>query len=189
MWTTNLAAFAIGFAMFGSFVLIPQLVQTPDACRLRLRRTTTVAGLFLLPSALVMLVRRAAVGRLGSRFGSRLPLALGAALRGLGYFWLALFHARAPRSPSARSCSASGSASRSPRWRTSSSRPYRQEQTGVASGINTIMRSIGGAIGAQVAAAIVGGHLILGGRFPAESGFTEAFAMSARAAIVALVRR
>ena len=28
VWTTNLAAFAIGFAMFGSYVLIPQLVQT-----------------------------------------------------------------------------------------------------------------------------------------------------------------
>ena len=63
----------------------------------------------------------------------------------------------------------------------------RQDQTGVATGINTIMRSIGGSVGAQVAAAMLAGHVILGGRFPAESGFTEAFAMSAVAAVVALV--
>jgi hypothetical protein len=38
-----------------------------------------------------------------------------------------------------------------------------------------------------VAAALLAGHLILGGRFPAEEGFTEAFAMSAVAAVVALI--
>jgi hypothetical protein len=59
--------------------------------------------------------------------------------------------------------------------------------TGIASAINAIMRQIGGAIGAQVAAAIVSAHLILGGRFPAESGYTIAFAMSGVAAVAALL--
>ena len=63
----------------------------------------------------------------------------------------------------------------------------RPDQTGVATGINTIMRSIGGAVGAQIAAALIAGHQILGGRYPAESGFTDAFVMSAAAAVVALV--
>ena len=31
MWTVNLSAFAIGFAMFGSYILIPQLVQAPTS--------------------------------------------------------------------------------------------------------------------------------------------------------------
>ena len=35
--------------------------------------------------------------------------------------------------------------------------------TGIASAINAIMRQIGGAIGAQVSAAIVSAHLVLGG--------------------------
>ena len=30
VWSTNLTAFAIGFAMFGSYVLIPQLVELPS---------------------------------------------------------------------------------------------------------------------------------------------------------------
>ena len=37
------------------------------------------------------------------------------------------------------------------------------------------------------AAALLAGQLILDGRFPAERGFTEAFAMSAVAAVVALI--
>ena len=48
------------------------------------------------------------------------------------------------------------------------------------------MRSIGGSVGAQIAAAIIAGNQILGGRYPAESGFTDAFVMSAAAALVAL---
>ena len=31
-------------------------------------------------------------GRLGTRFGSKLPLALGAVFASAGYFWLALLH-------------------------------------------------------------------------------------------------
>ena len=58
--------------------------------------------------------------------------------------------------------------------------------TGIASAINAIMRQIGGAIGAQVSAAIVSAHLVLGGTFPAESGYTIAFAMSGVGAIAAL---
>jgi MFS family permease len=59
--------------------------------------------------------------------------------------------------------------------------------TGVASAINAIMRTIGGAVGAQVAAAIVSASLDNGARFPAESGFTGAFTMSALASVVALL--
>ena len=53
-----------------------------------------------------------------------------------------------------------------------------QSQTGVATGMNTIMRTIGGAIGGQVAASIIAGHITASG-FPAESGYTTAFAISA----------
>jgi MFS family permease len=58
-------------------------------------------------------------------------------------------------------------------------------QTGVATGMNTIMRTIGGALGAQIAASIVSAHVVAGG-LPEESGFTEAFAASAGALVLAL---
>ena len=57
-------------------------------------------------------------------------------------------------------------------------------QTGVATGMNTIVRTIGGALGTQVSAGIVTATLALSG-LPSESGFTIAFAASAGALAVA----
>jgi MFS family permease len=56
----------------------------------------------------------------------------------------------------------------------------RPEETGVASGMNTIMRASGAAIGAQLAAAIVSAHPGTG------DGYTIAFAMAAIGLVVAL---
>src|SRR6185295_14396882 len=56
----------------------------------------------------------------------------------------------------------------------------RLEETGVTSGMNTIMRTSGAAIGAQLAAAIVSAHPGTG------DGYTIAFAMAAIGLMVAL---
>jgi MFS family permease len=61
-----------------------------------------------------------------------------------------------------------------------------QDQTGVATGINTIARTIGGALGAQISATILAGHLLASG-YPAESGYTAAFAMSAAGVLAAFL--
>jgi MFS family permease len=51
------------------------------------------------------------------------------------------------------------------------------EQTGVASGMNTVLRTLGGALGGQVAATFVTASTAHG--LPALPGFTASFAMSA----------
>jgi hypothetical protein len=52
--------------------------------------------------------------------------------------------------------------------------------------MNTIMRSVGGALGAQIAASLVGAHVGPGG-LPSESGFEIAFVVSAAALALAFV--
>jgi EmrB/QacA subfamily drug resistance transporter len=187
VWSTNLVAFAIGFAMFGSYVLIPQLVELPAVTGYGFAKSTTVAGLILLPSAVVMLGAGPLSGWLGSRFGSRLPLFLGGIFALLAYVELALFHETLAEIAFGALLVGIGIGLAFAAMANLVVEAVRQDQTGVATGINTIMRSIGGSIGAQVAAAMLAGHVILGGRFPAEKGFTEAFAMSAVAAVVALI--
>jgi EmrB/QacA subfamily drug resistance transporter len=186
VWTTNLVTLAIGFAMFGSFVLIPQLVQTPPVAGYGFGASVTASGLFLLPSSLIMLVAGPLSGRLGTRHGSKLPLALGAMFASLGYLFLAVMHdARIDIYLGALLLGLGiGLAFAATANLIVEAVP--QEVTGVASAINAIMRTVGGAIGAQISAAVVSAHFVLGGRFPAESGFTTAFAMSAIAAAVAL---
>jgi MFS family permease len=60
-------------------------------------------------------------------------------------------------------------------------------QTGAATGMNTIMRTIGGAFGAQVSAAIISANTFRGTEIPLERGFTIAFAMGAVVVALALV--
>ena len=159
--------------MFGSYILIPQLVEPPAVTGYGFGETTTVGGPDPAPERAGDAGRRAAVGLARSRFGSRLPLMLGGVFAPLAYFELALFHETLAEIPVGGALLGSASASPSRRWRTSSSRPCARTRPAWPPAINTIMRSIGGSIGAQVAAAMLAGHVILGGRFPAENGFTE----------------
>jgi hypothetical protein len=59
-------------------------------------------------------------------------------------------------------------------------RAVRPQQTGVATGMNTVMRTLGGAFGAQLSATcIASSHGVAG--LPGDHGFTLAFAMCALA--------
>jgi EmrB/QacA subfamily drug resistance transporter len=187
VWTTNVTAFAIGFAMFGSFVLIPQLVQTPPAAGYGFGASVTASGLFLWPSSLVMLFAGPLSGRLGTRFGSKLPLALGAVFASAGYFWLAALHGARIDIYLGSVLLGIGIGLAFAAMANLTVEAVPADMTGIASAINAIMRQIGGAVGAQVSAAIVSAHFVLGGRFPAESGYTTAFAMSGVGAILALL--
>jgi EmrB/QacA subfamily drug resistance transporter len=187
VWTTNVAACAIGFAMFGSFVLVPQFVQTPARAGYGFGASVTESGLFLLPSALLMLFAGPLSGRLGGRYGSRVPLALGAISSGLSYAWLAAFHGARIDIYLSSVLLGLGVGLALAAMANLVVEAVPPDVTGVASAINAIMRTIGGAVGAQVAAAIVSGALSDGARYPAESGFTGAFTMSALASAVALL--
>jgi len=52
-----------------------------------------------------------------------------------------------------------------------------ETETGVASGMNTVLRTLGGALGGQIAATFVAGDVIRG--LPALAGFTRTFIMAA----------
>ena len=54
----------------------------------------------------------------------------------------------------------------------------RPDQTGVATGMNAVMRTIGGAIGGQVAASLLAASLLANG-YPSEAGYTTTFVVMA----------
>ncbi len=78
--------------MFGSFILIPQLVQMPAETGYGFAASVTEAGLFLLPSAAVMLVAGPLAGALGNRYGSRVLLVLGTIIATAAFALLAVAH-------------------------------------------------------------------------------------------------
>jgi EmrB/QacA subfamily drug resistance transporter len=186
VWTTNLTALMVGFGMFGSFLLVPQLVQMPEAAGFGFGATVTESGLYLLPSAALMLFSGPTAGWLGARVGSRVPLRIGIALVVAGFVQLAVLH-DAPWTILVNSViTGAGIGMSFAAMATLIVDAVPQTQTGVATGMNTIMRTVGGALGAQIAASIVGAHVGANG-LPEESGFVAAFLVSAGALALALL--
>jgi EmrB/QacA subfamily drug resistance transporter len=184
VWTTNLSGLLVGFGMFGSYLLIPQLVQTSPSAGYGFGATVTEAGLFLLPSAVVMLFAGPVAGLLGSRVGSKTPLLLGTVMCAAGFGLLAVAHDARWEIYVGSGLMGLGIGMSFASMANLIVEAVPQTKTGEATGMNTIMRTIGGALGAQIAASIVSGHLLASG-IPEESGYSEAFAVSAAAMLLA----
>ena len=179
VFTTNLTALLVGFGMFGSFILIPQFVQAPPEAGFGFDASVTEAGLFLLPSAAIMLVAGPLSGWLGGRFGSKLPLLIGTAVAAASFVFLAVAHDERWMIYFGTTLLGLGIGFSFAAMANLIVEAVNQSQTGVATGMNTIMRTIGGSIGGQIAASIVAGHVAAGTGLAEESGFTIAFVMSA----------
>jgi MFS family permease len=182
---TNITGLLIGFGMFGSFILIPQLVQTPESTGFGFGASVTEAGLFMLPSTAMMLIAGPIAGALGTRWGSKLPLLIGSLVTAAALLFLAVAHEHRLAIYVASAMTGLGIGFSFASMANLVVESVDQRQTGIASGMNTIMRTIGGSIGGQIAASVVAGHVA--GGFPTSTGFTIAFSISAVAVLGAFL--
>ena len=118
VWTVNAAAFLVGAGMYSSFVLLPAFTETDASAGYGFGASVTQAGLFLLPSTVMMLLISPIAGRLSARVGARVPLVGGSIATAWPSCCSPSPTTRSGRSTSPRASSGSASGSRSPRWRT-----------------------------------------------------------------------
>jgi EmrB/QacA subfamily drug resistance transporter len=180
VWTTNLAGFLIGFGMYSAFVLIPQFVQTPPSNGYGFGSSVTQAGLFLIPSTVLMLVAAPFAGRLSGRYGSKLPLVLGSAITTITFLLLAIAHTAHWQIYLASALLGIGVGFAFASMANLMVEAVRPDQTGIATGMNAVMRTVGGAIGGQIAASILSARLLDDG-LPDERGYTLSFGIMAAA--------
>jgi MFS family permease len=183
--TTNLTAFMVGLAMFASFLLIPQFAQAPESTGYGFGASVTVAGLLLLPAAIAQLLTGALAGRLGMRIGFRAVLAIGAALTSTSFVVLAAAHAREAEVLVAGALLGAGISFAFAAMANLIVAAVPQSEVGIATGINTVMRTVGGSFGAAIATAILAGNTGVAG-LPSEGAYTAAFAFSAVAGLAAV---
>ena len=184
--TTNLTGLLVGFAMFSSFLLIPQFAQAPESSGYGFGDTVSQAGLLLVPAAIFQLVAGPLAGGLGARIGFRTTLAGGAGLATMAFVLLALAHAHPWQfivSAALLGCGISFAFASMANLIVGA---VPQSEVGVATGINTIMRTVGGAFGAAVASAILTGNTIAGSSLPSEDAYTAAFVLSAVGGVLAI---
>ncbi len=124
-------------------------------------------------------------GRLSTRHGSRRPLILGTIAAAFSFFSLAALHAEPWQILVGSGLLGLGIGLSFAAMANLVVDAVPQEMTGVASGVNTIVRSIGGAIGGQVTAAVLTASAGANG-IAGESGYTDAFLISGVGAIIAL---
>jgi EmrB/QacA subfamily drug resistance transporter len=182
---TNIATLLVGFGMFGSFILIPQLAEAPSSTGYGFGLTATGAGLLMLPGALVMLVAGPLSGVLGTRYGSRLPLAMGAAITSFGLLMMALAHGTEGAMIAWNLVMSVGIGLAFAAMPNLILEAVPAEETGQATGVNTLVRSVGASLGSQISAAVLAGSVVAG--LPTNEGYRDAFLVGAGVALAAAV--
>src|SRR5215475_12879937 len=177
VWTVNLAAFLLGAGLYSWFLLLPQLAQLPKSTGFGYGASVVAASLYLLPCALVMGVLGSMAGRVERRFGSRRALVAGAAVSAVACGWLAVTSRHPYDMLLCSTLLGVGIGLAFAALGNLIVQAVPAHQTGVASGMNTVLRTLGGALGGQLAATFVAASTVDG--VPTLTGFTTTFAMSA----------
>jgi len=186
VWTTNLVAVLVGVGMYSSFILLPQFVQEPRSTGYGFGASVIASGLFLLPSTIAMVLVGQVAGRLERRFGSKPPLLAGSAFCAAAFALLLVARDQPWELYLASAFLGIGIGLAFAAMSNLIVENVRQAQTGVATGMNTVMRTLGGAFGGQLAATFLAGNLGAG-RLPTDHGYVLAFAMCAVALVVGVL--
>ncbi|MFE8017943.1 MFS transporter [Streptomyces antibioticus] len=183
---TNLASVFIGFGMYASMLVMPQLLQFPEATGYGLGQSMLAAGLWMAPGGLMMMLVSPLGGKLTNARGPKFTLICGALVLAAGYFAsLALIgSAWGVMLVTIITSSGVGLAYGAMPALIMSSVPL--TETAAANAFNTLMRSLGTSIGAAVIGVILAQMTTtMGGyTFASEDGFRTALLVGGALALV-----
>ncbi|MFE9111695.1 MFS transporter [Streptomyces collinus] len=184
---TNLASIAVGFAMFAMSLVIPQLLQLPEATGYGLGKSLLVAGLTMAPSGLVMMATAPVSAALSKAKGPKITLMVGALIVAAGYGLNIVLMSELWHFVLVTCVIGAGIGF------TYGSMPVLimgavpASETGAANSLNTLMRSIGTSTASAVAGVILAQMTTDFGRtpLPSQDGFKVVLAIGAGAALLA----
>lgn len=186
VWTTNLVSLLFGVGLYGAFAFVPQFVQTPSSAGYGFGAGTTQAGLILLPLTLMTFALGLVAGNLARRSGDKAVVLAGCVIAVVAMSWLAFAHTDKWELYVGTGVLGVGFGLAFATMSSLIVSAVPASQTGVASGMNANIRTIGGAVGAALMSSIVTSDLGPSG-LPAESGYTHGFTLLAGALAIAAV--
>lgn len=185
VWTTNAAAFLLGAGMYASFIVLPQFAQLPKSTGFGFGASVMVSGLYLLPTTIGVFLLGLVTGRISQRYGSKSALIAGTAFTTASFALLSFAHAHPVDLLIAAGLLGVGVGLAFAALGNLIVQAVPPHQTGVASGMNTVMRTLGGALGGQLSATFIAKNTAHG--LPTVTGFTETFAMATGFLLVSLM--
>ncbi len=186
VWTNNLVAFLFGVGMYSVFAFLPEFLQTPSSAGYGFSASMVQSGVFLLPQTAMMFIFGLLTGRVAARIGSKFAVLIGSVISCSGYAMLALAHSHPWEIYVVGSLLGVGMGLAFSAMSNLIVQAVPASQTGVASGMNANIRTIGGAVGAAVMSSIVTSKLLHNG-LPAESGYTNGFLFVAIVTLFAII--
>ncbi|WP_320774993.1 MFS transporter [Streptomyces sp. CRN 30] len=184
---TNLASIAVGFSMFAMSLVIPQLLQLPEATGYGLGQSLLAAGLVMAPSGLVMMATAPVSAAVTKARGPKVTLMIGALIVAAGYGLNILLMAEVWHFVLVSCVIGAGIGF------TYGSMPalimgaVPASETAAANSFNTLMRSIGTSTASAVAGVILAQMTTSFGAvaLPSQNGFRTVLAIGAGAALLA----
>ncbi|MBI0583282.1 MAG: MFS transporter [Methanomassiliicoccus sp.] len=155
----NVVALFVGLCMFMVYQTVPFFLETPVAAGGYFGLTDTfTVGLYMLPSALAQLFFGPYGGKLSKKMGPSTVLAIGMAILTAGFVSLVFFNADFWQLTLSMVIFGSGIALCMVSMINVIVESCPQSEFGVASGMNTLFRIVGGSIGPVLAAVILASH-------------------------------
>lgn len=186
VWTNNLVALLLGGGMYGVLGFLPQFSQTPRSAGYGFGASITQSGLILLPFMVMIFVAGLLTARFVNRVGGNTVVILGCVVGFAGTLMLAYAHGAEWELYLATGILGVGVGLAYAAMSGLIVAAVPAEQTGVASGMNANIRTIGGSIGTALVASIVTGNLEPSG-FPKESGYTIGFTILTASLVLAAI--
>ncbi|WP_435228710.1 MFS transporter [Streptomyces sp. Tue6028] len=184
---TNLASVFVGFGMYASMLIIPQLLQFPEATGYGLGQSMLAAGLWMAPGGIMMMIVSPLGGKLTDARGPKFTLICGVLVIALGYgLSLALMG-------SAWGLMLVGMVINSGVGLAYGSMPalimtsVPLSETAAANGFNTLMRALGTSVGAAVVGVVLAQLTtsVAGYTFTSENGFRTGLVIGGAVALIA----
>ncbi|MBO4260389.1 MFS transporter [Streptomyces griseorubiginosus] len=184
---TNLASVALGFGMFAMSLVLPQLLQLPEATGYGLGKSLLTAGLVMAPSGLVMMAVAPVSAALSKAKGPKASLMLGSLIVAAGYGLQILLMSEVWQFVLVSCVIGSGIGFTYGAMPSLIMGAVPPSQSGAANSLNTLMRSIGTSTASAVAGVILSQMTIRLGPLsvPSENGFRTVLAVGGGAALLA----
>lgn len=186
---TNLASVAMGFALFASNIVFPQLLELPLATGIGLGLSLVAAALVLAPSGLAMMAMSPVAGRIQRSRGPKTLLIAGAFVIALSYGSALVFHTAFWQILIVNTLLGVGIGLGYAAMPALIMKAVPASETGAANGLNALMRSLGTSIAAAVVGAVLAQSATNGSSNPgpSETGFMLALGFGLAAALVCIV--
>ncbi|MGV9699954.1 MFS transporter [Streptomyces sp. NPDC003470] len=186
---TNLASIAVGFSMFAMSLVLPQLLQLPEATGYGLGRSLLTAGLVMAPSGLVMMAFAPVSAKVSKARGPKVTLMIGALVVASGYGLNIVLMSEVWHLVLVSCVIGAGIGFTYGAMPALIMGAVPASETAAANSLNTLMRSIGTSVASAIAGVILAQMTISLGGFalPSENAFKVVMGIGAGAAVLAFV--